>query len=154
MNQTGAGTSERGTAVPSCERTAVYATMARMNAKYSEETKAAVMAALLTGQSVSSVARDYNLPKGTVSNWKRGIGTGEGIKKRTQKSERIGELLIDYLESNLTALKAQTVVFADHAWLRKQTAENAAVLHGVLTDKAVRLLEALSHDASDSTPNS
>lgn len=125
-----------------------------MNAKYSEETKAAVMAALLAGQSVSSVAKDYNLPKGTVSNWKRGIGTGEGIRKRTQKSERIGELLIDYLEANLKALKAQTAVFADTTWLQKQTAENAAVLHGVLTDKAVRLLEALSHAANDNTANS
>jgi len=33
--------------------------------------------------------------------------------------------------------------------LAKQNAADAAVLHGVLTDKAVRLLEALSNAASD-----
>ena len=37
---------------------------------YSPETRAAALAALLAGQSVSKVAEEYNLPKGTVSNWK------------------------------------------------------------------------------------
>jgi len=34
---------------------------------YSPETKAAVMAALLEGQSVCKVAKEYSIPKGTVS---------------------------------------------------------------------------------------
>ena len=109
--------------------------------KYKDETRAAVMAALLTGQSVSSIAREYDIPKGTVSNWKRNTG---GTIKRTQKTEHIGELLIKYLQSNLEALSAQAEQFKDREWLKKQTASDAAVLHGVMTDKAIRLLEALS----------
>ena len=116
--------------------------------KYKDETKAAVMAALLTGQSVSSIAREYDIPKGTVSNWKR--NTGDTIK-RTQKTEHIGELLIRYLQSNLEALSAQAEQFKDHEWLRKQTASDAAVLHGVMTDKAIRLLEALSKTSENVT---
>ena len=38
-------------------------------AKYSPETKAAVMAALLSCQSVTSVAKEYNIPRGTVAGW-------------------------------------------------------------------------------------
>ena len=116
--------------------------------KYKDETKAAVMAALLTGQSVSSIAREYDIPKGTVSNWKRNTG---GTIKRTQKTEHIGELLIKYLQSNLEALSAQAEQFKDREWLKKQTASDAAVLHGVMTDKAIRLLEALSKTSENVT---
>lgn len=119
--------------------------------KYSDETRAAVMTALLTGQSVSSIAKQYNIPKGTVSNWKRSAG---GTVKRTQKTERIGELLIGYLQSNLEALSAQAEQFKNHDWLRKQTASDAAVLHGVMTDKAIRLLEALSKSSEHATSDS
>lgn len=113
--------------------------------KYSDETRAAVMSALLQGQSVSSVAKEYEIPKGTVSNWKRGVG---GTEKRTQKSERIGELLIEYLNENLITLKVQSEFFRTEEWLKKQHAADAAVLHGVLTDKSIRLLEALSASRS------
>ena len=116
--------------------------------EYKDETRAAVMAALLTGQSVSSIAREYDIPKGTVSNWKRNTG---GTIKRTQKTEHIGELLIGYLQSNLEALSAQAEQFKDREWLKKQTASDAAVLHGVMTDKAIRLLEALSKSSENVT---
>ena len=117
--------------------------------KYTDETKAAVMAALLQGQSVSSIARDYDIPKGTVSSWKtRGVG-GISAENATQKKE-IGELLVEYLRTNLEALIAQAQHFKDKDWLTKQSAESAAVLHGVMTDKAIRLIEALSRsEASD-----
>lgn len=48
--------------------------MARQS--YSEEVKAAAMASLLEGQSVSAVAKEYEIPKGTVSNWKRSAVQG------------------------------------------------------------------------------
>ena len=109
--------------------------------KYSEDTKAAVMSALLTGQSVSSIAKQYNIPKGTVSAWKnRGV-----TQKATQKrADDIGELIISYLQTNLRALQIQAEAFSDKQWLAKQDASDVAVLHGVMTDKAVRLLEAMS----------
>lgn len=126
-------------------------------ASYTDQTKAAAMAALLQGQSVSSVAKEYRLPKGTVSGWKRQAEReasrpegSEGVATTaTQKSERIGALLMDYLEANLTALRAQVEAFSDPDWLARQNAADAAVLHGVMTDKAVRLLEALSPPEGD-----
>lgn len=118
-----------------------------MAKKYSDETKAAVVAALLAGQSVNSVAREYKIPPGTVSNWKNRPGVPHnGIQKR---SEAIGELLIKYLQTNLETLDKQARFFGDESWLKKQTASDAAVLHGVMTDKSVRLLEAMSANATD-----
>ena len=112
--------------------------------RYSEETKAAVMAALLAGQSVSQVAKEYGIPKGTVSGW--GRKSQEVASVTTQKKERIGELLVSYLSTSLETLEAQARMFKNEDWLRKQNAADVAVLHGVVTDKAIRLLEALANN--------
>jgi transposase-like protein len=118
---------------------------------YSAEMKAAVMAALLTGQSVSSVAREYHLPKGTVSSWKKRspevatVATPRDAKRAaadTAEHAEVGALLMQYLQAALRTLKTQVEVFGDKDWLKKQPASEAAVLHGVLADKTIRLLEA------------
>lgn len=109
--------------------------------QYGDETKAAVMAALLAGQSLSQLSREYNIPKSTLSRWKNGDVPADG----TQKTE-IGELLLAYLRTNLETLRAQAEQFRDPKWLSRQSAESAAVLHGVMTDKAIRLLEAMSRN--------
>src|SRR5262249_14728366 len=62
----------------------------------------------------------------------------------TTKKEEIGRLLIEYLRTNLETLSLQSMMFRDPTWLAKQSAEGVAVLHGVLTDKTTRLLQALS----------
>lgn len=118
--------------------------------KYDDNTKAAVMAALLQGQSISSIAKEYNIPKGTVSSWNQ---RAKGVaSESTQKKKEIGDLLIEYLKANLIALRVQAEQFANKKWLGKQQADQVAVLHGVMTDKAIRLLEAFSADDSDTTP--
>ena len=116
------------------------------------------MAALLAGQAVSAVAKEYDIPEGTVKTWRATYKWGEAVERvEPQKKERIGDLLIEYLAANIQALRAQAELFSDKEWLRKQSAENAAVLHGVMTDKAVRLIEALSkrddeQEATDAAP--
>lgn len=112
--------------------------MAKTRKVHDPEVRAAAMAALLAGQGVTEVARKYQLPKSTVSRWRRDAREAAG------RSDDVGELLLDYLRENLTTLRVQAVAFRDVEWLREQPADQAAVLHGVLTDKAVRLLEALS----------
>lgn len=114
---------------------------------YSEEVKAAAMAALLTGQSISQVAKEYKIPRGTVAAWASQTGRQQLVA--TTKKERIGELLVEYLEASLTTLRKQVEYFSDDKWLYKQTASEAAVLHGVIADKAVRLLEALAGDDAE-----
>lgn len=117
--------------------------------EYDEATKAAVMGALLTGQSVSSVAKEYKIPKGTVSAWKQ--RQVDKIADRvatvaTQKEQVIGDLLMDYLKAALVSLKVQAEHFGDKKWLADQDAGQLAVLHGVTVDKTIRLLEALAEN--------
>lgn len=119
--------------------------------EYSEETKAQVMAALLAGQSVNSAAREYQIPKGTISHW-RNTATGKVAESaaaadlsesdRTQKSASLDELLLSYVETNLVTLREQAEFFRDRQWLTRQQASELAVLHGVIADKTIRILEA------------
>lgn len=121
-----------------------------MKRYHDPETKAAVMASLLAGQSIDSVVADYNIPRGTVAGWKRELNAADLYD--TEKKADIGDLLLIYLRANLDALAAQAALFADPQWLRKQSASEAAVLHGVMTDKAIRLMEAFGRaNGSDST---
>lgn len=117
--------------------------------QYPDEVKAAVMAALLQGQSVNQVAKQFDIPAGTVSSWRRRVAATPVVDHAGTR-EHIGELLVSYLEASLQTLRAQVVVFRTPEWLMKQNASEAAVLHGVLTDKVIRLLEALA--ASDTLP--
>ena len=116
--------------------------MARGKA-HSAETKAAVMAALLSGQSADAVAARYTLPVATVKRWKLDLKAKADQLVEPQKKAEVGDLLFDYLRETLTTLAVQVRQFRDPDWLRKQPASEAAVLHGVLTDKAIRLLAAL-----------
>lgn len=109
--------------------------------QYSDDVKAQVMAALMAGQSLSQASKEYDVPRSTVARWGRSID--EAPKIGTQK-KAIGELIVEYLETNLIALRAQAEVFSNREWLMNQEASQAAVLHGVMTDKAIRLLEALA----------
>lgn len=113
--------------------------------EYSDETKAQVMAALLAGQSVSSAAQEYKIPKGTVSSWRKvaqGLAAGRVGESATQKSVTLDDLLQGYVEENLVTLREQSVFFRDKGWLKEQPASELAVLHGVIADKTVRILEA------------
>lgn len=114
-------------------------------ATYSDETKAQVMAALLTGQSINAVAREYKIPKQTISNWKNRDKPGVP-RDDTQKAAEIEDLLSGYLKENLKTLRAQAEFFREETWLKKQEASQLAVLHGVLSDKAIRLLEAFGDE--------
>jgi len=95
------------------------------------------MAALLAGQGVLSVAAEYELPPTTVSRWRK------EARKEAGRGD-VGELLLDYLTEALNTLREQAVVFGDPEWLKAQSASEAGVLHGILCDKSIRLLEAMS----------
>ena len=118
---------------------------------YADETKAAVMAAILVGQSVTQVETAYEIPKRTVSNWERkgweaaadGFGASEGLTQ-----VELGVLVLDYLRARLKAPCRQAELFSNKEWPQQQSTTEVAILHGVMTDKAVRLLEALPFDTA------
>jgi transposase-like protein len=127
-------------------------------ADYDQELIARVVAAVLAGSSVSAVAREYRIPKGTVSTWVKrkgrslvdGAPSGETVAvAATQKRERIGDLIIDNLEAQLEATKSIARVVSDDDWIKKQPASELAILFGVISDKSFRILEALPDDGGE-----
>jgi transposase-like protein len=105
---------------------------------YPAEVKAAALAdSLIIG--TGAAAAKYGIPHGTLTSWR--------CRESTQflavlKKERVGELLASYLEANLQALTAQAYVASQPDYIDRQLAEGLAVLHGVMADKSIRLLEA------------
>lgn len=120
-------------------------------ADYSDQVKAQALAAMLAGQAPAQVARALNIPVGTLHSWKSRQKNGDSLASlASEKKERIGALLLEYLETTLETLKQQQELFRDAEWLYKQSAAEVATLHGVSFDKTVRLLEGLA-DADDTT---
>lgn len=115
--------------------------MKRAQRQYSEEERAAALAdVLIIGQ--GATAAKYDIPRSTLATWQQKY---EIVQNSTLKKGRIGALAASYLEANLQALTAQAYVASQPDYINRQSAENLAVLHGVMADKSIRLLEALQH---------
>lgn len=118
---------------------------------HSDETRSAVLAALLAGQSVTKVAEEFRLSHTTVIAWRDAAGLGS-THVEPEKRADLGGLIADYLRETLTTLSVQARAFRNEAWLAEQPASEVAVLHGVLTDKAIRILSALEPGAEPAEP--
>lgn len=109
--------------------------------RHSNETQAQVMAALLAGQGVSEVASQYNIPERTIREW-QSLAPAEFAEVRRQKGKEIEDLLFGYLTQTIDTLTIQAKVVSEREYIIKQPAGELAVLHGVMADKSIRLLEA------------
>jgi transposase-like protein len=111
-----------------------------MNAPYPINTKAAALAALATGESLHSVARRFGISRPTLRRWRGSVPLV--ARAVPQKKEQIGAQLCGFLEESIETLTTQARAVRDDAWLRRQSAADLAVLHGVMFDKTARLLAA------------
>jgi transposase-like protein len=124
--------------------------------RHSDETRAAVMASLLAGQGITETARQYNIDASLIYRWRQQIPRDKVQQLQRQQHEHdFDKLLADYLAETLLTLRVQAEFFRNKEWLAKQDAHELAVLHGVATDKAIRLLEAvqLAHEPEDAEPS-
>ncbi len=112
---------------------------------YSDEVKAAALADLvLLGP--GATAAKYGIAPGTIRSW---LSRERSTVVATLKREQIGALAAAYLEANLQALTAQAYVTSDPDYIKRQSAESLAILHGVMADKSIRLLEALASEPAE-----
>lgn len=112
----------------------------RPHTRYSEEIKGAALAdVVLLG--TSATAAKYGIPRTTLLTWQQQFTV---VHNPSLKREYIGGLVAAYLEANLQALTAQAYVASDPEYINRQPADGLAILHGVMADKSVRLLEAIS----------
>lgn len=114
--------------------------MARGKA-HDQETRSAVIAALLSGQGVSEVAKQYNLNPSVVSRLKASIAPEDLEKVATVKKEQLTDLVEAHLIASLKAAVAIAGQANDDSWRSKQPASELAVFYGVLSDKSIRLIE-------------
>lgn len=110
--------------------------------KHSDEVRAQVMAALLVGQGITEVATQYNLDVSVVSRWRSAMPEDQLQVVATKKGENIENLLFEYLTATLITLKKQVEIAGEREYITKQPAGEFAILHGVMADKSIRLLEA------------
>lgn len=110
------------------------------------------MAALLSGQSASSVAKEFGIPRGTITAWqtrKRDPLVAAAADASQKKQAEINDLILDLI---IAQLRSQ-ISMADHAgdrkWLTLQDASAVAMLLGVENDKVFRLIQVLNRDTTD-----
>ena len=102
------------------------------------------MAALLAGQAITAVAKEYQLPRSTVGKWRKQLAerVHVDVEQKSESGTSLDGLLAGYVEANLVTLREQAIFFRDKQWLRQQDASALAVLHGVMAEKTGRMLEA------------
>lgn len=110
--------------------------------KHSDETRGQALAALLEGQGVAEVARKYNLPESTVRGIKKTISTEEFAEVRGKKQESLADLIEGHLNASLKAAQEIASQASNAEWRNKQDADKLGVFYGIVTDKAIRILEA------------
>ncbi len=111
----------------------------RQYRRYSDEEKAAALADVVFLGPGATVAK-YGIPLGTLKTWQQEF---EIVHDPSVKKGRIEILAMTYLEASLQALTAQAYVISQPEYIERQPAGELAILHGVVADKAVRLLDAL-----------
>ena len=121
--------------------------------EHTPEEHAAVLAALLAGQSVSNVARQFSVTRDTIRRWRAAAGFNESPVIDHQKREEMDALVADLLRAILTTLQVQAEQFRDRAWLKTQPASELAVLFGVMADKGFRILEAAQAAGDQEAPD-
>lgn len=123
--------------------------------EHSAEKKAAVLAELVTGAPSKEIADRHGVKDATVRFWRAEMKRNPAnLLQQDQPvtKARIGDLLIEYVGESLLTLRAQNKMFANKEWLSKQSAAELSGLHAMLSDKAVRMLEAMGGEPNVETP--
>jgi hypothetical protein len=124
---------------------------ARTRTSYPPEVKAQALAALAAGTPANQVAATYAIAVATVRSWKARELTGLAPTASADRRAELGSQVLAFLQEELNALRTQAQLFQDADWLKSQSAADLALLHGVCTDKAVLLLQALENDPDSGT---
>lgn len=101
------------------------------------------MAALLAGQGVMEVAKQYKLPQSSVSRIKQEIDIQKLDEVGFKKEFDLNASIIGFLKENLETLTAIARETRKPEYIKEQPASEIATLYGVIADKSFRILSAL-----------
>lgn len=119
--------------------------------RYDDTTRAAALAALLSGEATRAVAKQFDVPWSTVRRWRAELMHRDLPALPAHIRASIGGMLAALLIEMLRTMALQQQVLRDGGWLSRQDAAGMAVLHGVLTDKALRLIMAAAIEEPQKT---
>lgn len=100
--------------------------------------RAAVLASLLMGKSVSQIAIQYNLPYSTVRYWAERFDITNPVQRRDQLSEK----LLTFVEAEIESLLAISLTTRDEDWILDQSASELAQFVAVKQDRLLNILAA------------
>lgn len=112
-----------------------------MRHTYTDEHKATAIGRVVLGETVKAVAEDMGIKPETVKKWVQ--RNRQGTTLVPQHKTSLMELLGDYFESNLTALRNQAARMGERAWIEKQTTSDLISSHDILGRRLVSLLDRL-----------
>lgn len=124
-----------------------------MAAAYSEEIRSQVLAKLLEGKSLSSVARECNIGKATVIAWRNqaGLRPQPDLNGRAlvgpEALAAIGEQVHGLLREYLTTLQSFAVQGRNPSFLKENNLTEFTRLHDSFANAAFQLLAALDPGA-------
>lgn len=104
----------------------------------SEPLKAAVLAALLLGQTPEQVAIRFGLSVSDVRRW----GAAYDISNPLKRRDSLSEMLLVFVEQELASLMSISIATSDDEWIKDQNAADLAVLVGAKQDRLMKILEA------------
>ena len=104
------------------------------------EKKAAALAGLMAGKTISEVAKETGLSVGIIHRMKSEIPQ-EMEKVGKEKSATFGEMIGQNFAHHIEALNAYVTHTSTPEYIRGQTASDMAALHGAVAGYAVRLLD-------------
>ena len=110
---------------------------------YPAATRAAVLAAILSGASVSDVARAHGVDKGTVSRWAAANTTLATMRNRERDPETIAAAVYDLIVDHVRTMRAQLDFVTSTDYLKEQPAAAIAELFEVEGNVLLRLLAGL-----------
>lgn len=131
-----------------------------MAQRHPPEVRAQAVAAVATGEPLSTVARRFGLSKGRLSDWcstdipaarelDRNVpnrsGTPGGVVRDLQR-RTIAALAHELVCTSLETLTVQARVAGREPWIEKQSARGLAEYRGVELDRLIRLLPAFQPD--------
>ena len=120
---------------------------------YDTKTKSAAIEAVLGGQEIAFVAKEFDIPHQTLRSWMRRAQIKiEKVKPSPANEDKIGGLLIRLVEAELEGMEAVVKLLLDEDWLKAQRADNVAALYALVSDKNMQKIEAMSATPDDNTP--
>lgn len=105
--------------------------------------RAAVLAALVLGESPGQIAEQYNLPVAQVEQWKRRFDITDPIQRRDQLSEQ----LLIFVQQKIKNLVAISVATSDEDWIHEQSASELAAYLRAEHEMLLRVFEAFGRTA-------